>query len=187
MKFKTLIIDPPWPYRDTAGGLQGCSDTQYKPLSICDLAALPVGQIMDEREAYVLMWATSPFLADATSLFPAWGFKYITSAVWLKHPGMGVGHWFRGDHEHMLLGKRKTAKSFRTNRRSVFREAPRGKHSAKPPFLHEFVERFLPPPYLEIFARDARPNWVVCGNQAPGDGKDIRDTLAIMACLAGVT
>lgn len=187
MKFKTLIIDPPWPYDKTSGhdSLRGYSDSQYRPLSIADLVALPINEIMDPAEAYVLMWTTGPFLPDAISLFPAWGFKYITAAVWVKTTGLGVGYWFRGDHEHVLIGKRHKAPSFRTGQRSVFRfEAPRGRHSRKPSFLHETAERVLPGPYLEIFAREARPGWTVCGNEAPGDGIDIRDRLLLMSVSA---
>lgn len=187
-KFKTLIIDPPWPYDRTSGHgkLSGYSDRHYAPLSIADLAALPIGSVMHADEAYVLMWATGPFLPDAVGLFAAWGFKYITAAVWVKTTGLGVGYWFRGDHEHILIGKRPKAKSFRTGRRSVFRtEWPRGRHSAKPPFLHEVVEKNLPGGYLEIFARQSRAGWTTLGNEAPGDGRDIRTTLGLLqACQA---
>lgn len=190
LKFKTLIIDPPWPYDKTSGhgALKGYSDGHYKPLSIDDLAALPIDSIMDPTEAYVFMWSTGPFLPAAVSLFPRWGFKYITSAVWVKTTGLGVGYWFRGDHEHILIGKRVKAPSFRTGRRSVFRfETPRGRHSRKPVFLHETIEKILPAPYLEIFARETRLGWTVCGNEAPGDGWDIRDRLWFMAAAKGLT
>ena len=183
MKFKTLIIDPPWPYDRTSshGGLKGYADQHYEPLSIADLAALPVGDVMHPDDAYVLMWATGPFLPAAAGLFAAWGFKYITSAVWVKTTGIGVGYWFRGDHEHILVGKRPKAKSFRTGRRSVFRtDAPRGRHSAKPAFLHQVAEKNLPGKYLEIFARQSRPGWTTIGNEAPGDGRDIRDTMKLL-------
>lgn len=187
MKFKTLIIDPPWPYDKTSGHgkLKGYSDGHYAPLSIEDLGNLPVSAVMDAAEAYVLLWTTGPFLPDAAALVRRWGFQYITTAVWVKTTGLGVGYWFRGDHEHIIVGKRKGAPSFRTGLRSVFRfEAPRGRHSRKPSFLHETVEKIFPGPYLEMFARETRPGWTSCGNEAPGDGWDIRDRLALMSATA---
>jgi len=184
--FKSLIIDPPWPYDRTSQNakLTGYADKQYALLSIADLAQLPINKIMDPDEAYVFMWATGPFLPDAISLLPAWGFKFITSAVWVKSTGMGVGYWFRGDHEHILVGKRARAPSIRTAKRSVFRiDWPRGRHSTKPDFLHELVEAKFPAPRIEIFGRRPRKGWVIFGNEAPGDGTDIRASLAALSML----
>jgi len=45
--------------------------------------------------------------------------------------------------------------------------APRGEHSRKPDVFHEVIEKVSPGPYVELFARRARPGWAVWGNQAP--------------------
>ena len=39
-------------------------------------------------------------------------------------------------------------------------------HSRKPDELYKIIEECSPGPYLELFARGARPNWTVWGNQA---------------------
>lgn len=44
---------------------------------------------------------------------------------------------------------------------------PRGEHSRKPDVFHDIIEKVSPGPYVELFARRARPGWAVWGNQAP--------------------
>ena len=175
----TAIIDPPWPYQ-AAGAhkkLTGyvCGDAgQYPVLSIKDLAALPIGRVVNQ---YLLMWTVGPFIREALDLFDAWGFEYKSQLIWAKTTGLGVGYWFRGDHELVLVGKKPGVPSIRTNERSVV-YAPRGRHSKKPPNLHAIAEKHFPGPYIEFFAREARPGWEAVGYDAPGDGKDIRHRLA---------
>jgi N6-adenosine-specific RNA methylase IME4 len=38
-------------------------------------------------------------------------------------------------------------------------------HSKKPDELYPLIEACSPGPYLELFARGARPNWTQWGNQ----------------------
>mgnify|MGYP001252805188 CR=1 FL=1 len=39
-------------------------------------------------------------------------------------------------------------------------------HSRKPDSQYDIIENCSPGPYLELFARGARPNWVMWGSQA---------------------
>jgi N6-adenosine-specific RNA methylase IME4 len=202
VRFKTAIIDPPWPYTVSPGtddatrkGLSGFvrnkdGDHEYAVLSIEKLRELPVGELVD---GYLLMWATMPFLPDAISLFGSWGFEYKTGMCWGKwdlnrsslalfddhdfnSPGNGgyggVGYWFLGNHELVLLGKKPDVPSIRTKRSSLFLY-PKTKHSEKPNHLHELCEECFPGPYVELFGRRKRDGWTILGNEAPGDGEDI--------------
>lgn len=177
--FKTCIIDPPWPYgkasshEKLSGFVSQEGSIQYDTLKIEEMEKLPVGEIVSD---YILMWTVGPFIREALQLFDAWDFVYRSQACWSKSTGLGVGYWFRGDHELVLVGSKKDSAAIRTNERSVFL-APRSRHSEKPENLHIIVEKHFPGPYLEIFGRKARKNWVVLGNEAPGDGKDIRESL----------
>ena len=45
--------------------------------------------------------------------------------------------------------------------------APRREHSRKPEEAYGRIERLLPGPYLELFARQSRPGWDSLGDQ-PG-------------------
>ena len=44
--------------------------------------------------------------------------------------------------------------------------APRREHSRKPDETYERIERLLPGPYLELFARQSRPGWDGLGDQS---------------------
>lgn len=182
MKFQTAIIDPPWPYERASknaklkGYVSQEGNKKYDTLRVENLAALPVGQVV---EKYIFLWTVSPFLKEGISLLETWGFNYVTSICWHKNTGLGVGYWFRGDHELVLVGKRDGAPSVRTGLRSLV-ASPRMRHSEKPPFLHEICEKFFPGPYLELFGRRSRQGWMVLGNEAPEDGSDIRESLTAL-------
>lgn len=183
MTFKTAIIDPPWPYdrvsasTKLSGFVSQDGKNHYGTLSLADLEALPVSQVMDPDTAYLFLWTTGPFTESAYKLVRAWGFEPKSQICWHKSdPGLGVGYWFRGSHELVIVAKRPSAPSVRTGRSSVI-SLPRRGHSIKPDTIHEICEAHFPHPYLELFGRRLRPGWTVLGNEAPGDGKDIRESL----------
>lgn len=202
MRFGTIIADPPWAYVRTSGNpkLRGYSDKHYEPLTTEDLAALPVENIVT-GESVLFLWTTGPFLVngDAQAIAKGWGFTPVTLMYWNKttdngtsalygsvtHRG-GVGYWFRGNCEPVLVAKRK--KSYRwahhenwsAHEACALFEAPKNQHSEKPPYLHALIEHSIyPQPYLELFGRKPRPGWTVVGNELPGEheGEDIRDSI----------
>jgi N6-adenosine-specific RNA methylase IME4 len=182
-RFGTFLIDPPWSYQTTTGHerLSGYSDKQYLPLTTADLCSLPVGELASS-DAVLLLWATWPFISDALTLIDSWGFKFVTGLPWVKTQAdvtklaYGVGYWFRGATEPLLVAKK--GKAFRNPTLGILHDAaglvsPRLEHSRKPDDVYELAE-FYPGPYLELFARRSRPGWVQLGNECPGDGQDIR-------------
>lgn len=82
--------------------------------------------------------------------------------------GRGVGFYFRNVTEMVLFGVRgKNARTLAPGRRQVNLVATRKReHSRKPDELYPLIEACSPGPYLELFARGARENWVAWGNQA---------------------
>lgn len=177
MIFKTAIIGPPWPYDRASKNvkLKGYASQEYSALSIEQLAGLPVGNLVSD---YVFLWTCGPFLKEGIQLLEMWGFEYKTQMCWHKSTGLGVGYWFRGDHELVLVGKKTGSPSIRTGKRSIF-AAPRMRHSQKPADIHKLIEEKFPSPYLELFGRTTREGWTVLGNEAPGhEGRDITESLA---------
>jgi len=191
--FSSAIADPPWPYRKVNGldnELSGYVHHDgvkviYPTMSVEDIQALPVGSLVS---GYMFLWVVSPFLREGLKILEGWGFDYVTTLAWHKVPGLGVGFWFRGDHELVLVGtkwldaaKKKKAPSVRTQTSSCFTHKRIG-HSSKPDNVHEIVEERFPGPFLELFGRRSRPGWTVLGNgvdQPVGceSGPDIRDSL----------
>jgi N6-adenosine-specific RNA methylase IME4 len=184
-KFGTAIIDPPWPYEKSSRHerLTGYSDKEYRHLGIDDLQSLKINGLAD----YVFLWTTGPFIESAYKLLRDWGLEPITFLGWVKtaeiiqgnepafKPNYGVGYWFRGCIEPIILAKKPGVPSIRTNFVGIL--SPNSRHSRKPHTLHEVVETCFPGPYLEIFARELRLGWRCLGNEAPWGGDDIRVSL----------
>lgn len=184
MKFGTIVADPPWNYSRTSKNpkLRGYSDQHYEPLTTGDLEKLPVSRIAADQ-GVLFLWTTGPFLVDGSAqrVARAWGFEPVTLLYWHKlssagksHLG-GVGYWYRGNCEPVLVAKRGRAyrwsdMPYWTDRdASALFEAEKGRHSEKPGILHERIERSsYPRPWLEMFGRRERPQWAVVGNN--GDG-----------------
>jgi len=142
------------------------------------------------------MWTTGPFIEDAYKLIRAWGLEPITMLAWVKcaeintngleafpiadgedkhpefKPTYGVGYWFRGCVEPIILAKAPGAPSIRTPFVGLL--SPNAGHSRKPQTLHQICEEHFPGPYVELFGRRSTPGWTVLGNESPGDGQDIR-------------
>jgi N6-adenosine-specific RNA methylase IME4 len=110
----------------------------------------------------------------------AWGFDYMTGLPWVKIKGVpqvdlfgelrirsswGIGYWFRGVTEPILIGKRGNAKPPATDWAGILCE--RMEHSRKPENIHHYAMS-LPGPYLELFARRPYPGWDVWGDQVVG-------------------
>ncbi len=79
---------------------------------------------------------------------------------------VGLGHWYRHTHELVVFATRGRAPAPRHDLVTTFM-APRGRHSAKPPRLHELAEAMSPAPRLELFARGNRSGWSSWGQQCP--------------------
>jgi N6-adenosine-specific RNA methylase IME4 len=106
--------------------------------------------------------------AHGLPLLRAWGFAYKTSACWDKLAGSyGVGSYWRMEHELLLLGVRpKSPTHFNENTLSSMIRVKRTRnHSEKPEHAHRMMERAIPGPYLELFARKHVHGWTCYGNQ----------------------
>jgi N6-adenosine-specific RNA methylase IME4 len=157
--FATVVADPPWSWAADFG--DGLARDHYPSLSMEEIAALPVAELA-APDAHLYLWVPAAKLADGLQAVEAWGFTYRTELVWLKR-GLGLGTWFRVGTESILFA---TRGSLRTspNVPNWF-EAPRGRHSQKPEDFFRLVQRASPGPYLELFARRARPGWTTWGNE----------------------
>jgi len=156
-KYRTLVVDPPWP---SEGG-RGCS---YALQSQQELVDLPVRQWLN-RDAHVYLWATSFEIPNALMLFDRWQIRYVQTLVWNKiypngRPRIGMGHYFRNAVEFVLLGVTGTLRTREAARSmpSAF-DAPLGPHSQKPEKFFDIVRAASYPPFAEIFQRQARDDF----------------------------
>jgi len=162
-EYNVILADPPWRY---SGGttINREIENQYTTMSIEDIKNLTIPKT---DNSVLLLWSTAPMLNNAFEVMLSWGFTYKTCAVWDKEK-MGMGYWFRIQHELILLG---ICGCFSPpnpeNRiRSMFRGNTK-KHSKKPEDLYIAIEKMFPgQKYLELFSREKfNEKWEVWGNE----------------------
>ena len=172
-QFGAILADPPWNFRTySRKGRDRCPDARhYGVMKFEDIKALSADvQRVAAKNCVLFLWVTDPFLIKGVELMESWGFRYSTVAfTWAKTGKvagwpMGTGYWTRANPEMCLLGVRgKPSRVAKDVQQLIV--APRREHSRKPDETHERIERLVEGPYLEMFARQARPNWSVWGNQ----------------------
>lgn len=166
----TIVFDAPWPERG-GGKIKRGADRHY--------AVMPVWQIIEtvircplwrpdrERGCHVWIWVTNNRLADRSVYLvaDALGVRPVTLRTWAKDRH-GIGQYMPGKTEHVLLcvaGPTRMAGPL-TPPVTTLLEAPRTRHSEKPPAAMADIERVSPGPRAEIFARLPRPGWYSWGN-----------------------
>ena len=165
-RFATIMIDPPWDWGDEGDQDQlGRARPTYETWPIERIMGLPVGEIAD-RDCHLYLWVTNRSLPKGFPLLERWGFRYVTALTWVK-PSFGMGNYFRGQTEQVLFGVKGNQPLKRHDVGTVF-HAPRGPegHSSKPAEFYDLVESCSPGPYLEMFSRSERPQWVMWGESS---------------------
>lgn len=161
-----LLADPPWQY-DFSETDSRSIDSHYPSASV-DAICKHITESWAPQiatDCVLFLWATAPKLREALQVMEEWGFAYKTQAVWDKEV-MGMGYWFRGQHEIILVGTvgspSPPAQKLRCS--SVFR-SKRGKHSAKPACVYDAIEKMFPGSVKgEMYQRKPRAGWVGFGN-----------------------
>ena len=178
--FGTVLADPPWRFLNRTGKVapEHRRLARYSTMATKEIAALPVAELM-AGTSHCYLWVPNALLADGLTVMENWGFAYKANLVWHKvrmdggSDGRGVGFYFRNVTELVLFGSRGRMRTLAPARRQVNLFASRKReHSRKPDELYGIVEACSPGPFLELFARHARPGWSCWGDQAPaGPGR----------------
>ena len=159
---RLVLADPPWRY-DFSKSDSRQIENQYPTATVPEIIKHSPAT---DKDCVLFLWATVAKLQEAMAVMEGWGFKYKTGAVWDKEI-IGMGYWFRGQHELLLVGTKGKAKPPEQPDRvsSVFRER-RSRHSKKPICVYEWIEKAFPDlPKLEMYCREPRPGWQVWGNE----------------------
>ena len=179
-KYQIIYADPPWRYEHPAiGSKSKAIENHYPTMLLEDIKKLAVNKIADEN-CVLFLWATAPKLKECFEVLTAWGFEYRTCAIWDKKI-IGVGYWFRNQHELLLIGKKGKLSPPEPKERvsSVYLEK-RGEHSKKPIFFRNLISKWYPTfNKIELFARLNDPKdlfressfkgWDVWGNEVESD------------------
>jgi N6-adenosine-specific RNA methylase IME4 len=172
-RYQVIYADPPWRY-DFSKDKTRAIENHYPTMSVEEIKALDVPS---DSNAVLYLWATAPKLQEGLDVVKAWGFQYRTHAIWDKET-VGMGYWFRGQHELLLVGvKGIVSPPIPTQRiASVIRQS-KAAHSRKPDYVREMIGAWFPTASkLEMFARRNETNlfqqeieWDVWGNQVKSD------------------
>ena len=161
------VVCGDFPWEDQTWSDEGMARhpaNHYPTMSIDEIKALEVPAL---SHAIFFLWATTQMLDQQLDVLTHFGFRYVSHWIWDKGVA-GKGHWSRGRHELLLIGRRGTdvGPPLPSDRRPSVWECPRGKHSEKPDEIYDYIARVYPGiDKLEMFARDPRPGWDVWGNE----------------------
>ena len=169
-RFSTVLADPPWRFINRTGKMapEHRRLSRYGTMTIEEISALPVAAIL-KPTAHLYLWVPNAMLPDGIKVLASWGFEYKSNIVWHKlrkdggSDGRGVGFYFRNVTELLLFGVRgKNARTLAPGRTQVnYIGTRKREHSRKPDEQYKLIESCSPDPYLEMFARGARPKWAV--------------------------
>ncbi len=186
---EVVYADPAWKFRanrtdlppgDLRAGRNAAA--HYKVMNLRDIIAMPVKRIL-APQAVCFLWITGPFMAIGShvQVLKGWGFEpKAIGFTWVKlrrkAPGLfldpaldlhvGLGLTTRKNAEFCIIGAR--GKSMRQSRNvhevGLF---PVREHSRKPDEFRQRIEQYVGPGrvMLELFARQAAPNWMAMGNE----------------------
>lgn len=174
-RFGAILADPPWRFSNRTGKMapEHRRLSRYGTMTTEEVSALPVAELADDP-SHLYLWVPNALLPDGLAVMQAWGFQYKTNLVWHKvrkdggSDGRGVGFYFRNVTELLLFGVRgKKARTLAPGRRQVNYLATRKReHSRKPDEQYDLIEACSWGPFLELFARGPRENWLTWGNEA---------------------
>lgn len=173
-QFRTILADPPWQFSNRTGKMapEHKRLNRYSTLSLKEICEIPVN-IAAFNTCHLYLWVPNALLPDGIEVLKAWGFEYKTNLIWHKvrkdggPDGRGVGFYFRNTTEIILFGIKGSMRTLQPGRSQVnIIRTMKEEHSRKPVEQYEIIEKCSPGPYLELFARGSRKNWITWGNQS---------------------
>ena len=171
--FGTILADPPWRFTNRTGKMapEHRRLSRYATLAHREIMALPVPRLVLPK-SHLYLWVPNALILDGLKVMQSLGFTYKTNLVWYKvrkdggPDRRGVGFYFRNVTELVLFGTRGTLRTLAPGRRQENIIVSRKReHSRKPDELYDVIEQCSPGPYLELFARQAKPGWSQWGNE----------------------
>jgi N6-adenosine-specific RNA methylase IME4 len=172
--YQTVLADPPWRFANRTGKVapEHRRLDRYGTMDLDTIKTLSVGAVA-AANAHLYLWVPNALLPQGIEVLEAWGFRYVSNIVWAKRrkdggpDGRGVGFYFRNVTELILFGVKGAMRTLPPARSTVnMIETRKREHSRKPDEQYDLIESCSPGPYLELFARYARPGWHTWGDEA---------------------
>jgi N6-adenosine-specific RNA methylase IME4 len=171
MKYKTVVIDPPWDVGLTGGALLNTKyyrcgkPLPYKRMSDEEILNFPINDFADSQ-CSLFLWTTHSKLPVALKILEKWGFKYHVTLVWYKQTGIGINGFYR-DTEFILFGYRGKF-SIDVGEGNYIKTLIAEKattHSRKPDRFYAMLVKRTQKPRIDIFARKRHFGFDAYGDQ----------------------
>lgn len=170
LSYDLVMADPPWSYENwSKAGEHKNASAKYDCMPIDAIKSLPVGQLA-RGDCILWLWATHPLLRESFDVMDAWGFRYVTSGVWVKTTvtgkiAFGTGYVLRSASEPFLIGTMGNPKSARNVRTVVMGQVR--EHSRKPEEAYQAAESLAigSTKRADLFSRQRRSGWDSWGNE----------------------
>jgi N6-adenosine-specific RNA methylase IME4 len=182
MKYKTVVVDPPWPIKLAPSmnrilqGSQLHETLDYEFMSVDELREFPIDDYADEK-SIIFLWCLNsklengrPCLQVAFELIEKWGFKFRMTLVWEKSHGYAIWQPFRGLTEFVIFATRGIQNLKPYGRYSNIFKWPITKHSEKPAGFYQMLRAWTPEPRIDLFARRAHLGFDGWGHEYVGEG-----------------
>lgn len=172
--YPTILADPPWRFVNRTGKVspEHRRLDRYSTMDLDAIKAMPVADVAAVN-SHLYLWVPNALLPEGLDVLNAWGYRYVSNVIWAKRrvdggpDGRGMGFYFRNVTEILLFGVRGSLRTLAPARRQVnMIETRKREHSRKPDEQYDLVEACSPGPWLELFARHARPGWTVWGDES---------------------
>lgn len=186
-KYGVIVIDPPWAYGKDTGrartaehhyqtiGNEGGEINRKTGAGVENIVSATPANDWAAKDCHMYLWVTNPKLPFAFSMMAAWGFEYKTTLTWVKTKadgsphGGGMGWFYRGATEHVLLGV-KGNKGIPSGLRksNVVLAQPTG-HSIKPVAFYDLLRSIYDKEenMMDAYARTAHYRFDAWGFEAP--------------------
>jgi N6-adenosine-specific RNA methylase IME4 len=167
MKYRTIVIDPPWRLsccnENAFSHSKITKDLPYETMSDSEIMAFDVDQFADEQ-CDLFLWTTPAKIHTAFHVLEAWNFRYANFFAWNKLDGLN----FNGVHnilEFVLYAYRgKNGLNYSRPIDTYFAEK-RVKHSQKPNKFYSLIAKVTSEPRVDLFARRRHIGFDAWGNQ----------------------
>jgi len=137
------------------------------------VAMRPEIDALADTDCVLFLWSINSMPEQALQLIRAWGFTFKTTAfTWVKKTKhgkrhIGLGFWTRQNTERVLLATRGKPQRLNADVSELLITTVR-QHSEKPDETYALIERLVPGPYCELFARKTRPGWATAFSPEAG-------------------
>lgn len=157
-KYKTLVVDPPWPMEKIAREVAPNQVAfEYPTMTLDQLHSLTeIYQLADEDNCHLFLWTTQKFLPDAFDLLVSWSFYYVFTMVWHKPGGFQPFNLPQYNCEFVVYGHRGNPGFLDLKDFPTCFDAPRREHGRKPDEFYNLIRRVCAGPRIDIFSREKR-------------------------------